>query len=52
MNKAKAHYLTYRFEKMKIDNDDELRVDALILKKFENLIIIKNSIAKNLTLND
>ena len=37
---------------MKINDDDELKINALILKKFENFIIAKSSIIKNLNLKN
>ena len=37
---------------MKIDNDDKLKIDASILKRFESFTIIKISIIKILNLND
>ena len=37
---------------MKINDDNELKINASILKRFKDLIIIKDSIIKNLNLND
>ena len=37
---------------MKIDNNDELKINALILKEFKDFIIIKNSIIESLNLNN
>ena len=37
---------------MRINENDELRINALILKRFKNFIIAESSIIKNLSLND
>ena len=37
---------------MRINNNDELKINALVSKRSEDFIIIKSSIVKNLNLND
>ena len=37
---------------MRVDNNDELKIDALVLKRFEGFAIVKGSIIENLNLND